>query len=535
MTQNRWLTLLVVSLLSSLTLFMWMRQSPLCINSKLVKKIDIQTSEVLSGGSSSNTKNESWIKAKNVNAKSAEAYSCSLEQNVVYNDELRILIEKITPSLKLVEDFFGSNIHPIEWAWRKSMETDVAKRSWRQWKIQGDKIIYSGPADLENSSNAVSEVFLDSVLAVQLQIPGSPVQENRTALALAQAYLDVLKFSLGLSSQSLDFKVDQWSLNQSSWSAYCSSREISVLDYSACGKSAAAAYLEPMNLRPFFRESFKQALLALPLSKQQETLKQLAQLFISWTQGNELPHSSMKSIAIDEIHKTTSLFLKKVEAWPEFYSELRRAFEQRGWAPENSETVFQKMVYFPQKEDQEKKDISAFLVQNPNLRDQLVAIQTGTWLWMPHLYAPIEVASIGSYRVYNMVVVSCENPTLSFLAKLSEITEHVLFVRDCDSRQPIKLESYFKSGIDYFAVENEKVDFVRFHMPSFRLALKSEKANPFELVAKSKWNAPYFSRIGWQKPNWQKKSHYFKANSAIEVIDSYRIDLKDSDLKDGEL
>lgn len=512
MNQRRWTALLTVLLIAGLTTLAWLSRRPLCIKSQLVQKIDRVHDQGV-----------------------ARVYSCSQNIHVEYDDELRQLVEALEPELERLEEFFSTvpSAAPVQLDFTlvNDQSAKDTEHSLEQYRVQVrsgvQQILWSRP---QASIISTAEAILTSVTEAQLGIPGTHLQENRMHFAIASTVSESLLMALGLKNYERA-AVDRWSFLLTSRSAYCNSDERSLLDTGLCQKAASFDVIEPMALKPFFRESFWQALLEQSLSERPEFLKHIVSRLMSWSQATSLATMTVDSAAVSEFIAQLEMksdVKSKIET-EKFTNALKRAYAQKGWSAEPAPMILPQMVYFMESETNKNKstqDMSAFLFENPNLRDRLVALRTGSWVWMPHQNAPVEIAALGPMKVFDLVVVLCEPPNDQFLKSISDNTDRVLVIQQCDSKKVVKLESYFSGdagpGVEAFARDNPGVPFMRLHMPSLKLAWQKDHSNPFLLLSQKKWDHHFFTQLGWQTPEWNEQLQMFKSRSVIEAIEAYR-------------
>jgi hypothetical protein len=86
----------------------------------------------------------------------------------------------------------------------------------------------------------------------------------------------------------------------------------------------------------------------------------------------------------------------------------------------------------------------------------------------------VEIKSAQSIKQYfmpkHMIMVSCSVPNLGELSHLRVSDDRLMWVNSCDDT-PIDLQSYFRGGVNAFALANPAAAFLSLHLPSIQLSL----------------------------------------------------------------
>jgi hypothetical protein len=463
---------LIITLIMGLLALAWLSRSPFCINSGLIERID-------RWGLDSST----------------QVYSCQKNIDVEYDDELRLFVEKIEPELQKIEFFINSLRVPI-----KILNITWIDSENKLVKLQYSNLIYKDTKDLDPL------IIYRSVLMQNLGMLDSSLIENRMGHAIIEASIDVIVSSLDLSNfEEGQFK--DWNTTYGSVSAYCSSKEVSFLDFDLCQKSNSLSIKDQAWMRPILRDILKNSEKALSLKERAQYSQKLA---------NYLKQLASKKIDANTDGKAVLReFLSLMQDQPLLQKQIERGLNIAKWNS-NDEITYENFIYL------NAKDVSSVLVANPNLSLLNVVIQTGDWLWLPKHLAPLQ--SDNKYKIQNTIVNFCKDLSEKEINEWISKAENILLVQECDNKKLLNFESYFRKGIGNFASSNPQVKFIKLHGPSYKLYLTKNKINLIDLVLKQKWSHPIFSKIGWQAPTEIKESQYYETNSSIDAIQAFRVE-----------
>lgn len=129
-------------------------------------------------------------------------------------------------------------------------------------------------------------------------------------------------------------------------------------------------------------------------------------------------------------------------------------------------------------------------------------------------------------RARQGVLLHCGVPSMDLFRAQYEQVEKVLLVEHCQSQtaQILNWRFYFSGGVERFVSDNPKMSFIQFHLPSLKTALERKNLNPIPLLNQSQWQNPFFvEALGWQSAEWDQAIQAFRARAAVDAIQIYRL------------
>jgi len=167
------------------------------------------------------------------------------------------------------------------------------------------------------------------------------------------------------------------------------------------------------------------------------------------------------------------------------------------------------------------KHYIALSKQNPLTK---IAIKDPENLWMlPSIY-PIRWKSIESLHANRIVYSKCGSYDFKFVWQFATSTEKLMILNVCNN-QKINLAGYIKAGAESFGEQNKDIAFIQFHIPSL-LMRKDQLANVdnvYELVSRREIDNPVFQSLGWQKLMWSEKAQAYQPKSNVDGIEWFKV------------
>ena len=99
--------------------------------------------------------------------------------------------------------------------------------------------------------------------------------------------------------------------------------------------------------------------------------------------------------------------------------------------------------------------------------------------------------------------------------------DRIFLIHHCGGPPP-KLQGFFKKDIRLFALDNPGTLFADMHMPSLVLALAKMKGQNPLLEIRDR-NSGSLESIGWERPQFDRQANLYRAQSAIELVQWYRL------------
>lgn len=499
MSQKSLTTALIFVLCSALIAFAYIARKPLCIDSKVVEKIDRVTVEV-----------------------AAEAYRCGLGRHVSYDESLALKLPDLGRRLAQLERFFD-DLSSIQQRVHISIyqgERDNFYKIQDHHILIGEKLVHQS----DILERAILKIWLREKISASVLL--LPTFEN--------LFEDLFYFAaMGNRMQTKS----RWPFALKNLKSYCRSTYMAPEHIATCSQLSSEDLQSDQeivlhSLRPLLAESLLSGYSQLKADQKLQILRGVLKLSSEWkTNKKEIRVSSAKMheqvyLAAQEIETV----LENLSHWAEGNDNLRQLaqlFEQelslRGYSQSGSSTYVD-YLFIPQDGMEYTKEfiggLSKTIEGHPQILttvfsdDRLQFLPSQDW---------IDQKLFSNLRAHRAIITTCEVPNYSKLVALAQKAEKVLIVHQCLDVENLKFSGYLKSGVEGFAQENPQVSFVQLHMPSLLQAWKGEGENPIPLLMSQNWRSPVFQKLGWQSPRWDEKLKIYKPQSAIEAVEAFRL------------
>lgn len=509
MTTQRWITFLLVSLSLALVAWGWVARSSFCLDSNLVQKIDI------------------------VGHAGKESISaCSIARDGRFSEalfELKTQFEVRFQILQRTLDFMGFKFEKIQLSIVESNEPMV--------RIHPSHLILS--RSVLDSKNVLEKAILLSLLEQKREDSFRPPSADETLWA--DVFSDVF-----LSFQKKGFEIADPLLNQSftwaerrtSWpfvlktkDVYCQDASRSFLHLSSCqqGKPSDEEILS--SLRPLLGVSLASVLEEMGPG---ERMKWFSDVWSNWGSlqmrrtffGSSIGPADEQQL-VDGARLIQSWMENFRErsgrgpAWKLLAQRMPLEIQARGFRENRGplKSDFLILVASPESESILQGLSEAALLETK--KSAVVVRGNEAWLLPdPH---PFPKSWLGDFSVQQAMLIQCQIPTTDRLRSLANQVQKLMLIRACPPVKTVAWNRLLTQGIDAFLRANPKVPFVQFHLPSLRAALLKKNLNPIQLIEDGNWGSPFFTQIGWEKPNWDKELQAYRSHAVIEAIESFRL------------
>jgi hypothetical protein len=485
--KSRTLHFLSALLVIGIFVLAYLGQRPLCIDSKLVEKIDMVGDN-----------------------ESAAAYSCRLKKTVDYDQNLAVETKKISDRIFPLEKFFAEfgdlkNTPQILWL----------KNSPKTFQVRGRQL-------------NIGTELLDKPLVLEKEIAKTWVKEhlpqNMTDdILLVESLAELVLFSAGGDSTE-DHPEARWPQVLKSFSAYCSSSFRWPEHREACEQAAVENpqlldQLTPYSLQPLLSQSVLQAYLQMPPNNRFQFWKDFGSDRLVWR--SQIPKvQSWGANEWTQISQDIDNFSQKFPS--ELANLVDTELKKRGFFSSRSKAFFDIVFLLPEQDDLQPRLIEKIIKASQKNNKMIVAAEDSMRIWLMPTNEFLTKSMLQSYRAQRAVWMKCQQPDLNELKNLANQFERVLVLSDCQKNLDINFESYVSGGIENFASENQSVAFVQIHLPSLLQGLKKADVNPIPLLGKQDWRNPFFQGVGWQGATWVDRLKAYRSRSVIEAIEMYR-------------
>lgn len=480
-----WISLSLGFLMVFVVIFAFIARKPLCIDSRIVERIDSISSEG-----------------------TASAYRCGLHKHVDYNEKLALEIKDLGRRLQVLEKYF-------EWmgGLQSRVSLTVINDSNNFYRIQ-DHQIFIGDGFIKASGQLEKTLLKVWVLErAHESLAAQPL--------LIESLTDLLYFSLSgdfaiqepLSGLRLDQALQaRWPRVLNDFSAYCQSLWRSNEDISRCERETQ---VEPENqmsrkadmlsLRPLLTESLISAYRKLKPVEQMQWISD----FSRDLQNQKVSHQILSN---EDMIDTFIELLSSSQQLTHFFNQ---ELESRGFKSKNQESPEYLVFVDDLKSDWLKQ------LEQANQKNSIVMEYKGNQI--SNEKSAIQIKNANPLTAETGIMVQCGDINFDKIKDVSKRVKKLLYIKSCEE-ESIDILSYFEKGAAGLAAKNKDLQFIEFHTPSLRLALRrTPSLDNVKSIQSQNIQARLFDYLGWQKPEFDILLKAYRAKSVIEAVDWYRL------------
>lgn len=498
-----WTGVLLFTLMVLIVVFAYLARKPLCIDSKLVERID----RISEKGTST-------------------AFRCNRRKHVPFDQELAVQVQDLGKRLQTLERYF-------EWLgpMRSRINLTIIAGSGGYFRLQDHEIflsesIFKSQGQLEK---AILRVWFRERAPLQLQ----------AQLLVEETMTDFLYFTLigdlDLQDPRSGLKVSQdleakWPRVLANLKGYCKSVWSSMDHSRICDdiENYAVEEIPVQSLRPLLTQTLIESYQGLEPKERFGFLKGLA---------DSLPsldfHEQNFGMTIREHpQQSFQVAISQVENWNYFLSEMKSRvpyaqklsalneinLKRRGFDGTSPQSELDVLIFTGHLSNVQKQKIRKQVESHP---ERLIGFESEKHIQLSFLAEPLDKRILGSIHANTGILIHCGPLELNKLDELSKKVQRLLYVRTCGD-QDVKLSGFLEKGIIAFAQQNPDLKFAQLHLPSLMMAVrKLPGLNPFQLIHENKKET--LKILGWKDPEYDQNLKAYRAQSAIEFVDWYRL------------
>jgi hypothetical protein len=509
---ERWLFSLFAGLFAVLIGLMIAVKRPLCIDSRIVERIDrisLDTTETIYRCSAFNKVpysryfdfNSDIIEAR------VEAVSVFLKNIESLNQTIVVKINEAQPILFRIKDHeieIGSQLFNSQGHFERGLI-----KIWLAERLKQDL----------NSQQLFLEVAADFLLfALQGQVElEDPILKVKTKVGGAR-WPHVLKSKDG----------------------YCDSPWKISEHFSACGlfkneTVIGSEQLLLLSLRPLMTSVWVKAYSEFSLSKklrflhllprylqtQQLTSEKAIEMVL--TDNHPLKQGMMNIKKMTDLMNSSSLIQNETE-YREFYSRVAQNLQQSGVNDSFAEAYFDYLFEYPEEISIHSvlfKNLEKIAINNPQLQ---LAIKDKFQIWVLPSLSSLPLKSFDQIKTQQHVFLACLGLKEIQMKQFFNQAEKLLLIKGCDQNKNINFDVLVSKGIQAFSSQNKQLAFIQFHLPSFEMKAKelAHIKNFFELVNARDISRPEFQTLGWSQVQWYEDSQAYKPKAVVDAIELFR-------------
>lgn len=487
-----------------------MARRPLCIDSKVVEKIDRGNESV---------------------------FMCSANRHVPFSQYFHRNLPTLSSRIQDIENFVET-ISPF-----KSKVRLVILPNKPHYFLVTSKTIYIGEPLLQSPGH------LEKAL-MKLWYRENMQHLFAYEILFEEVYTDFLVYLATGDLKIKDpFRGAQTKVGNSRWpqvlkstQGYCQSPWKNSEHYQFCSQldqrgSPLKDQILELSLRPILASSWVESYRSLSFKDQYHLVRNIREL-IAGEHSPELPlvktggfmPQSAPLLEAAEAIKNISHFLmsselaKNSESHRVFVTLVANNLRRYGYQDAFGGASFDLLIMSDTKVSSRSEQFKHFMELsklNPHIK---IAVKDPEQLWMLPSRYPIRWKSLESLQAHRIIYTRCGAYDFNYVWQFSKTTEKLMILNVCKG-QKFELTKYLKTGAEGFGEQNKKISFIQFHIPSLlmRKDLLARVENVYELVSLREIDSPIFQSLGWQKLIWNEKAQAYQPQSFVDGIEWFKV------------
>lgn len=496
----RWLTYISFGCFGVLILLaFYITRKPLCIDSKVVERIDrlgIFSTDLV--------------------------YRCAINKEVKFSSFFNERSRDLSQRIIAVERFLES-IEPFS----RKVQVSAFEDRPQLFKVQDHHIF-------------ISQALLNERLLLEKALAKVWYREKADSFFINSALLEevVTDFLVYGATGDVVAEMDsyKWPYSVKSVPEYCESAW-KFPEHALSCQSGSVSDATEFSLRPMLLNTWIQAYKGLDIFEQGKFLKSFADLLkddhtpslpivknLSQGVSNSPLWEASEVVRNINSYIATSHVMRSSEALREFVVNLNQELNSSGFKDSFTEAYFD-VLFVSEKPLTDKaamylhfKEIAK---KNPKVH---IALKDSENVWLMPTKYPIPLKAFGQIKANKTIVEKCGSFDFSYVLKFSEQSEKLLVVDTCNPAQIAKYTNYLKEGAEGFGEENKGIAFVQFHIPSIvmKRTQLATAPNVYDLVQNGESSRLAFQTLGWQELKWNPKAEAYKPKAFVDGIELFR-------------
>lgn len=248
----------------------------------------------------------------------------------------------------------------------------------------------------------------------------------------------------------------------------------------------------------------------------------------SWMESFSVLRLSERMSFVKSIAEMTPEGFQKTSIGTRFLIDLASRLEKYGVDQAVDKPEFDLVYVLDQKLEDAgllKKSIQDFSQSNDKLR--IAVIDSEKVLFLPS-GSLLSKKLLKSWNTKQLIYQSCSNINFNQINSFNLTSDKLLLIRSCAQNEEHFLQKYYQLGASGFASQDSFSPFIHFHLPS--LALKSAELDSskdvFELLKQNGTDSTVAQELGWQKIEWKKELKAYSPRAYVDAIDLFRLPAK---------
>jgi hypothetical protein len=472
MTVRIWTGLLTTGFCIAIVAFAFVSRKPFCIDSTIVEKVDVLTSEG-----------------------TERAYSCDVRKHLPYSKTVADLIPILQGKLRILESW-------LHFYSPQKIRASITVLDDQQlyFRVHGSEIF-------------LSEEFLKKESFIERAVFKSIIRTTADASVLNDSLVEEvlidLLYQVVTGKRALNETKVRWPGVLALESEYCKSDWKIGEHFQACSKGHFPG--GHLVLRALLSFALSQSLEKLSPEElyrfSHSVLQDLPQIRMNeWIPGKTLESHAQQGY-YESVVRVQNIVLSFQKS-KGISAEAQRVFDELGIQlkilgfREEVESSFLDLVIL--KEVVSKGELEIFSKLAQDLPESSLAIQTPTEIYLLPSMTPLTRGTFGELRSHRSVWYRCGLPDWKEIESSMTSYHRVLVIDSC-KQETVDLGPYLKQGVQNFALSNPDIGFISIHVPSFMHSLKRNE-NPFR----------------WDLAEFDKSTRAFKSLNPIQSVDWFR-------------
>jgi len=509
MRQAMYVILTIGFYLSFLTLLQMSKAYP-CIDSTLVEKLDVVSSEKVNS-----------------------VYTCSKRRSAEYSENLNNYAEALEPRLNQLA-LVLNRIKPS----KASMHLVIDETNPLIFQVEKNQIRIG-------KNLALAKGHLEQAI-IRLWLQSANNQDEKLKL-FDESLADLIYYATFGQMDRQDpvtqlfpeLGLAKWPQVLQNLDVYCESAWRSSEDFQRCASLDELGHnrkqLLTMSLRPLLTSSLVAAYDSLSYSEQNNFLQEIPQLVAERSVDSEKAieflldqdNSLKEGLTILKVF-AEQFSLKQEASYPQrrFIALLNQYLQSHGVLDSFAEAYFDVLVEFPDHLEPNSplfKSLEAASRQNLNLQ---VAVKDKNQIWILPSRSGLSLKIFDQVKIRQHVFFACPILKEIEMGQFAGNSEKLLMIKGCDSQQNYAFDMLLKYGAQEFTKTESQLAFIQFHLPSLQQRLNELQhiKNFFELVQNWDVTQREFQLLGWQDVQWNEKYQFYKPKAVIDAIEFFRVE-----------
>jgi hypothetical protein len=174
---------------------------------------------------------------------------------------------------------------------------------------------------------------------------------------------------------------------------------------------------------------------------------------------------------------------------------------------------------------EELRELQDFAIKEVNYR---IVGDTPMGLWSFPWIVPLKVETFPSLKAQNLVLSTCEMPTLDDLLALKAYADKVILVKDCEPNpKPLIYSGLLHRGLQFFSLDNKDTQFIQINLEALQFLVQRDlglRSKKLVLVSQTSDRKNKLALIaGWSSVPWNPKYRAYEVNATIDLVEWFKL------------